>query len=45
MIFKNYKISNLSEILYVPYSECVYFKSGIGFWKFQAQSPNMDILD
>ena len=31
MIFKIYKISNLSEILYVPYSECVYFKSGIGF--------------
>ena len=29
--FQKLQFSNLSEILHVPYSECVYFKSGIGF--------------
>ena len=36
---KKYQLSNLNEILPVPYSEGANFKSSIGFWKFWAQMP------
>ena len=35
----NHQLSNLNEILPVPYSKGAYLKSDTGFWKFWAQMP------
>ena len=36
---KKYELSNYSEISHVPYFECVYFKSDIGFREFLTEIP------